>query len=118
MISIFHGDNATTHEAFQQWRQDHPNGFHMTEGSGNIFTVHWTQDKRENPNGRGCNHQGVSGNAYQADKNSCYTAAKKVCSDSLQDLIAWANENSAFTKPCAHCDTRKHPFSRAPSTEV
>ena len=112
LISIFHGDNKRMHEAFQAWRQGHVNGFHMTEGRAGLFTIHWTQDKRENQAGRGCHHQGVSTNAYRTDKDSCYTTARKVCSNDLRGLIAWANEQGVSTKNCGHCDTRQFPFLR------
>jgi hypothetical protein len=48
MIEIFHGSDATTHEAFQAWRQANPQGFNLTESSKSAFTAHWAQDKREN----------------------------------------------------------------------
>lgn len=55
----------------------------MTEKGEGIFVIHWTQDKRENASGRGCHHQGVSSIRYLEDKDSCYTATRKVCSDCL-----------------------------------
>jgi hypothetical protein len=51
MISVFHGDNRPTHEAFQAWRRGHADSFHMTERASGVFTVHWAQDKRENQAG-------------------------------------------------------------------
>jgi hypothetical protein len=112
MIEIFHGDNKAKHDAFQAWRRRHPDGFHMTEKDGGIFSTHWTQDKRENAYGRGCNHQGVSDIPYQYDKASCYTKAKKVCSDSLQELQNWAIEHGVTVKSCAHCDNKRFPFPK------
>lgn len=111
MISVFHGDDAKTHEAFQAWRRANANGFHMTEGPAGVFTVHYAQDKRENDSGRGCWHQGGSSNRYRADKGGCYTTARKVCSKSLADLHAWAKNAGFKTKNCGHCDTRAFPFS-------
>lgn len=111
MIAIFHGDDAASHEAFQSWRRRHVDGFHMTEGPKARFTVHYTQDKRENLQGRGCIHQGGSGNRYLQDKNGCYTTARKVCSESYGELLSWATTNSFTTKSCKHCDTRRFPFS-------
>jgi hypothetical protein len=102
--------DAAAHDAFHAWRRAHPNGFNMTEGSKGIFSIHWTQDKRENAEGRGCHHQGGSGNAYLEDKDGRYTAARKVCSDSLKELLAWAAEHATKTKSCAHCDTKRFSF--------
>lgn len=82
----------------------------MTESSPKLFTVRWTQDKRENDAGRGCVHQGGSANEYLDDKNSCYTKAMKICSDSLAELNSWAESNGAVIKHCGHCDTRKLSF--------
>ncbi len=48
------------HDAFQAWRQAHPDGFHMTEKSRGEFVIHWTQDKRGNAQGHRCHHQGGS----------------------------------------------------------
>jgi hypothetical protein len=110
MISVFHGDNAEAHENFQAWRKAHVDGFHMTENAPGQFTIHYTQDKRENSHGRGCMHQGVSDNRYREDKDGCYTTARKVCSDSLDELIAWATANGFATKSCKHCDTNRFPF--------
>lgn len=31
MISVFHGPDAATHDAFQSWREAHSDGFDMTE---------------------------------------------------------------------------------------
>lgn len=112
MISIFHGGDAKTHEDFQSWRSTHVDGFHMTEGSGGVFTVHYTQDKRENAAGRGCNHQGTSDFRYREDKNGCYTSARKVCSTSYAALLSWAAVNRLVAKNCKHCDTKRFPFPR------
>ena len=110
MVSIFHGDDADTHRAFQAWRHANVDGFDMTEGPAGTFTIHYAQDMRENPEGRGCWHQGGSGNDYRADKDGCYTTARKVCSNSLAELIAWAEQGGFKTKKCGHCNTKKFPF--------
>ncbi len=110
MVSIFHGDDAETHRAFQAWRRANVDGFDMTEGSAGKFTIHYAQDTRENSEGRGCWHQGGSGNDYGSDKDGCYTTARKVCSNSLTDLIDWAKQGGFETKNCAHCNTKKFPF--------
>ncbi|OYV66381.1 MAG: hypothetical protein B7Z74_11220 [Deltaproteobacteria bacterium 21-66-5] len=92
MWKEFYGDDRKTHEAFQEWRRSNVDGFHMTEGAAGQFTIHYTQDQRENAARRGCSHQGGSDNEYLQDKDSCYTTAKKVCSNDLADLIAWAKD--------------------------
>ena len=109
MIEIFHGTNAESHNAFQAWRSSHPDGFNLTESKKNLFTAHWTQDLRDHGDRRGCNHQGGSENKFDEGTN-CYTSAKKVCSDSLQELLAWAQENSVRVKACKNCDTTRNPF--------
>lgn len=108
MVIIFHGNDAATHNCFQAWRRNHSDGFHLNETSFGKFTAHYTQDSRENLNGRGCNHQGGSGNKFDAD--GCYTKKRKVCSDRLEELVAWAAENGFTTRNCTHCDSRKFPF--------
>jgi len=110
MIFIFHGTDEETHKKFQAWRKANVDGFHMTEGPSGQFTIHYTQDKRENSEGRGCMHQGVSDNEYLEDKDSCYTKARKVCSNSLAELHAWAREHGFTTKNCKHCDSKRFPF--------
>jgi hypothetical protein len=110
MIHVFYGNDAKTHDAFQAWRKAHADGFHMSENAPGQFTIHYTQDKRESPTGRGCMHQGTSENEYQEDKGSCYTTARKVCSDNLAELVAWAKENGYEVKGCKHCDTVRFPF--------
>jgi hypothetical protein len=110
MISIFHGNDEETHRRFQAWRKANVDGFHMTESAPGQFTIHYTQDKRENPAGRGCMHQGGSDNEYLGDKDGCYTTARKVCSNSLAELLAWAIEHGFATKNCNHCDTNRFPF--------
>jgi hypothetical protein len=112
MISIFHGNDEITHEKFQRWRKTNIDGFHMTEGPARKFTIHYAQDKRENSTGRGCMHQGVSDIAYIEDKDSCYTRARKVCSNSLAELLAWAKKQGFTTKNCKHCDTKRFPFPK------
>jgi hypothetical protein len=112
MIHIFHGDDEQTHCNFQAWRKANPDGFHMTESVAGLFTIHYTQDKRENLEGRGCMHQGGSDNKYREDKDGCYTTARKVCSKNLAELIAWATERGCTTKNCKHCDTTRFPFPR------
>ena len=110
MVSVFHGKDEDTHQKFQAWRKANVNGFHMTESAAGQFTIHYTQDKRENSAGRGCGHQGGSDNEYPEDKDGCYTTARKVCSNNLAELIAWATENGFTTKKCKHCDTKRFPF--------
>jgi len=117
MVSIFHGSDAETHDAFQNWRQEHADGFDMPERPKGMFTIHYAQDKRENDRARGCNHQGGSGNGFRVDKGGCYTTARKVCSDSLAELLEWASDHRVDTKSCAHCDTRKFPFPNVAATE-
>ena len=112
MISTFHGTDEKTHKEFQAWRKDNVDGFHMTENKAGQFTIHYTQDKRENVEGRGCAHQGGSDNEYLEDKNSCYTTDRKVCSNSLAELVTWASECGFTTKNCKHCDTKKFPFPK------
>ena len=104
MINVFHGTDKKTHDAFQAWRRTHVDGFQMTERSAGVFTIHWAQDKRENDAGRGCAHQGGSSNGYRYDGNSCYTTARKVCSNSIAELRAWAEQHDYVTKSCSHCD--------------
>ena len=77
MVSVFHGNDVENHQGFQAWRRANPDGFHMTEGAAGHFTIHYTQDKRENAAGRGCIHQGTSELEYLEDKGSCYTTARK-----------------------------------------
>lgn len=110
MIRIFHGKDEESHKNFQAWRRANVDGFHMTESAAGQFTIHYTQDKRENSVGRGCTHQGGSNNKYLEDQNSCYTTTRKVCSPSLAELIAWAINSSLTTKNCKHCDTKRFPF--------
>jgi hypothetical protein len=116
MISEFHGNDEKTHDAFQAWRRSHVNGFHMTESATGLFTIHWAQDRRETSTGRGCMHQGGSTVQYREDKNGCYTAARKICSEDLAEMIAWARDHNYRTKNCKHCDTPRFPFPppRAP----
>lgn len=104
MINVFHGTDKKTHDAFQAWRRTHVDGFHMTERAAGAFTIHWAQDKRENDAGRGCAHQGGSSNRYRHDGGSCYTTARKVCSNSVAELRAWAVQRDYVTKSCSHCD--------------
>lgn len=82
----------------------------MTEGPQGTFTIHYAQDKRENPEGRGCWHQGGSDNDYLADKDGCYTTARKVCSNSLAELLAWAEQENVKIKKCRNCNTAKFPL--------
>ena len=110
MIFVFHGEDEETHGNFQAWRKANVEGFHMTERAEGQFTIHYAQDKRENTAGRGCMHQGVSDNKYREDKDGCYTTARKVCSNSLAELITWATEKDFTTKNCKHCDTKQFPF--------
>lgn len=111
MISIFHGSDESTHEAFQAWRRLHPDGFNLTETSKSIFTAHWTEDRRENGKGRGCMHQGGSSNRFGEDGVTCMTTSKKVCSESYTELLEWAKEQSVYVKNCKHCDTKQFPLT-------
>jgi HNH endonuclease len=108
MISVFHGNDAETHGAFQAWRKANADGFHMSESGPGQFKIHYTQDKRENAAGRGCAHQGGSDNLYTED--GCYTRARKGCSNDLAELVAWATEHGFTAKNCKHCDTSQFPF--------
>jgi hypothetical protein len=110
MIRIFHGNDEAIHNDFQTWRQANVDGFHMTEKTKREFVIHYAQDKRENSEGRGCCHQGGSGNEFGKDKNCCYTTAMKVCSNSFAELIVWAKANNSSTRNCKHCDTKRFPF--------
>ena len=110
MISIFHGNDAETHRNYQAWRKANVDGFSMSQGDPRQFTIHYTQDKRENPAGRGCMHQGCSNIEYLEDRKGCYTTARKVCANSLAELIVWASEHGFVTKNCKHCDSKRFPF--------
>ena len=116
MITIFHGNNAETHDSFQAWRKANVDGFHMSQSAAAEFTIHYTQDKRENAEGRGCMHQGCSSNAYL--EYGCATSARKVCSNSLTELMAWASEHGFTTKNCKHCDSKRFPFAAASSQNL
>ncbi len=118
MIDIFHGNNSETHQRFQAWRKANVDGFHMTESAALQFTIHYAQDKRENAAGRGCNHQGGSDIEYLEDKDGCYTTARKVCSNSLAELIAWATDRSLDINNCKHCDTKIFTFPTVVSQVV
>lgn len=109
MVDEFDGDNEMMHDAFQAWRRAHPDGFHLTDKGNRIFSAHWTQDKRENGFGRGCAHQGTSDITYL---NCSLTKAKKVCSESFQELANWATSNDVTIKFCSHCSTERFPFPR------
>jgi hypothetical protein len=110
MIEIFHGTDEATHEAFQAWRRSHPDGFNLSEGRRGSFTAHWTEDSRDNGRGRGCMHQGGSSNRFNDAGVSCMTTAKKVCSESLAELLEWAACESVQVKYCKHCDSRAYPL--------
>ena len=116
MISVFHGNDQKVHQKFQTWRKANVDGFHMTESAAGRFTIHYTQDTRENAEGRGCRHQGGSDNDYFED--GCYTTARKVCSTNLTELAAWATEHGFTTKNCKHCDTKRFPFPTVPSEAI
>lgn len=53
---------------------------------------------------------------FRQDKGSCYTTARKVCSNDLGELLAWAANNGFSTKNCRHCDTKKFPFPQVGAT--
>ena len=110
MIEVFHGADAKTHNAFQEWRRNNTDGFHMTESLVRQFTIHYAQDRREHLAGRGCMHQGGSDNEYLEDDNSCYTTAQKVCSNDLAELVAWAKKHGCSIKSCKHCNAAPFPF--------
>jgi hypothetical protein len=116
VIASFHGTDAQTHDAFQAWRQANPDAFNLTAKSDKVFVAHRSQDKRENAQGRGCIHQGGSGNGYRESRNGCYTTAKKVCSESLEELREWAAQQASTTRDCMHCNTKKFPFTQASPT--
>ena len=99
MTSVFHGSDEATHESFQEWRREHPDGFNLSEGKKGCFAAHWTEDRRDNGRGRGCMHQGGSGIRYKEDGMTCLTVAKKVCSDSLHELLEWANRELVKVRP-------------------
>jgi hypothetical protein len=109
MVSIFHGNDAETHRNYQAWRKANVDGFSMSEGDPRQFTIHYAQDKRENPAGRGCMHTGGSDIGYLEDKNRCYTTARKVCSDSFAELIAW---HQSMVSPLRTADTATQRDSR------
>lgn len=110
MVQIFRGTDAKTHQDFQDWRRANVDGFHMTESSPGSFVIHYTQDKWENAAGRGCRHQGASDFAFREDKGGCYTTERKVCSNSLAELVAWARDHGFATRNCKHCDTKRFRF--------
>ena len=110
MISIFHGNDETTHDAFQAWRVANEDGLTLAESPKGQARLHWSQDKRESADGRGCSHQGGSGAKFGEDKGACYTKARKVCATNASELRDWAASNDVAIKHCAHCDTRKFPF--------
>ena len=110
MISIFHGSDEETHKNYQAWRKANVDGFPMSQSAAGQFTIHYTQDKRENSAGRGCMHNGVSDIGYLEDRDGCYTTARKVCSNSLTELKAWVTEHGFTTKNCKDCDSKRFPF--------
>ena len=55
-------------------------------------------------------HLGGSDNEYQEDKGHCYTTARKVCSDSLAELLGWARGENYSVRNCKHYDTSQFPF--------
>jgi 5-methylcytosine-specific restriction endonuclease McrA len=116
MIAEFDGNNEMMHDAFQAWRKAHPDGFHLTDKGSRVFSAHWAQDKRENGFGRGCWHQGTSDLPYETV--SCSTTAKKVCSESFQELNDWAASKEVTIKICGHCNNKRFPFPKVEARSV
>jgi hypothetical protein len=110
MIQVFHGMDESTHEAFQAWRRANPDGFNLSQGRAGEFTAHWAMDRRDHGAGRGCMHQGGSDNRYADDGVTCLTRAKKVCSSSLSELLAWAETHAFRVRLCKHCDAGASPL--------
>lgn len=86
-------DGAQAHEAFQRWRQETPSGYFINCRSESDGMLHRAP----------CGHHGVTDTGPEAWGS--LTRHRKVCSVSLQELLAWAERTKM--KPLQRCSTCK-----------
>ena len=81
------------HQAFQEWRQEHPNGYYLTFATKKQATLHLAQ---------GCHHPGNVFWTYEETGHSL-TKKRKLCSDTEAVLLAAARSDGVEVSRCAHC---------------
>ncbi|MGP8260217.1 MAG: hypothetical protein ACLQM6_09745 [Acidobacteriaceae bacterium] len=99
MIVGFHDRmGERLHDQFQKWRRANPEGYFLTFKTQTRGLIHLA----------GCHHPGPiqwDGKEHQKGKIfwSSLTTARKVCSNSQEELLSWAERNGIAYRACAHC---------------
>ncbi len=86
-------DGVGSHEAFQRWRQENPNGYVINCRSESDGMLHRVP----------CGHYGDTDTGPEAWGS--LTRHRKACSVSLQDLLEWAERKAM--KPVQKCSSCK-----------
>ena len=81
------------HDAFMAWKAHHPDGYDLAVKTTDRANLHQTQ----------CHHVGtLPHHTYGGSA----TKDRKVCSDDVDDLFAWADANRMVVKACGTCRTK------------
>lgn len=93
MIAVFYdGYSENAHAEFQQWRQQHQDGYFLNYRSLNDTMLHRSP----------CWHHGDD--QARSEEDGSLTAKMKLCSTNREDLERWADKNGIENlKRCQHC---------------
>ena len=94
MVVEFHDQKGAMpcHSRFQEWRRCHPDGFFLTFASAHQVRLHATL----------CLHTGGVDWTFE-DSGHSLTKKRKVCEETEEALLAWAENAGVFVSRCADC---------------
>jgi hypothetical protein len=90
VVTFHNAEDPGAHEAFERWRREHPTGLFINYGSEFDMMLHRPD----------CPH-------FVFRELRSLTSYRKVCAQSINDLEAWAAENSGGSlATCRTCSPR------------
>jgi hypothetical protein len=91
---FYDGDNDNAHTEFQEWRQQHQEGYFLNyKGPSNTMLHHVL-----------CWHLRDPADLDRSEDRSSLTRHRKICSTDRRELRQWAEEKGVENlKQCQHC---------------
>lgn len=96
------------HEAFQQWRREHPGCFFLSFKAKSRANLHVDG---------GCHHPGDAHWPF-VEGGGSLTAKRKVCALEVDELGRWAAQHKVEWRWCAHCESKSPATIPAPESKA
>jgi hypothetical protein len=91
MISFQDETDAEAHSKFQTFRREHPTGFVLNLKSASNGMLHFSL----------CDHMGDT--EWLKEDGASLTSKNKVCSETKDELVAYAQQHGINIHECQHC---------------